>query len=50
MVNSRGWFLLGQLEVLAGARPAPPARSASAATLARVLATCWQRRCRVLGD
>lgn len=42
--------LLGQLEVLAGARPAPPARSASAATLARVLAACWQRRCRVLGN
>ncbi|MBK9428551.1 MAG: insulinase family protein [Gammaproteobacteria bacterium] len=45
-----GEDLLGQLEVLAGARPAPPTRSASAATLARVLATCWQRRCRVLGD
>ncbi|MGB5147924.1 MAG: hypothetical protein WBN86_12455, partial [Porticoccaceae bacterium] len=42
--------LLGQLEVLAGARSAPPARSPSAAALTRVLATCWQRRCRVLGD
>jgi hypothetical protein len=42
--------LLGLLEVLAGARPAPPARAPSSATLARVLAACWQRRCRVLGD
>lgn len=45
-----GEDLLGQLEVLAGARPAPPTRSASAAPLARVLAACWQRRCRILGD
>lgn len=39
--------LVGQLEVLAGARPQETGRQPPAADLLRVLAACWHRRCRV---
>ncbi|MGE3298384.1 MAG: M16 family metallopeptidase [Porticoccaceae bacterium] len=39
--------LIAQLEVLAGARPADTGRQPPPADLLRVLARCWNRRCRV---
>lgn len=39
--------LVGQLEVLAGARPKESGRQPPVADLLRVLAACWNRRCRV---
>lgn len=39
--------LIGQLEVLAGVRPEETGRQPPPADLLRVLAACWNRRCRV---